>query len=217
MRSHVKMAPSRVAALALAVALAAILVGCSSGSSSSSSSSSSSPSSAALPSAGGSGFEGAALPVGAPAHDFTLFDPAGRRVSLNAYRGQVTILAFLYSTCEATCIVIAQQIRGALDELQRAVPVLMVSAEPRADTPAHIERFLARVSLRGRVRYLSGSLAQLRPVWRSLQIVPATAGRAAFNRSASVLLLDRSGRPRVIYQLGQLTPEALAHDVRKLL
>jgi protein SCO1/2 len=204
----------RVAALALAAALAAILAGCSSGSSSSSSPSSSS---AALPSTGRSGFEGAALPVGAPAHDFTLLDQAGRRVSLHAYRGGVTIVAFLYSTCGATCIVIAQQIRGALDELQRPVPVLMVSAEPRADTPAHVERFLARVSLSGRVRYLSGSLAQLRPIWRSFRIVPATAGRAAFNRSASVLLLDRSGHPRVIYQLEQLTPEALSHDVRKLL
>jgi len=203
----------RAAALVLAAALAAILVGCSSGSSSSSSSASS----AALPSAGGSGFEGAALPLGAPAHDFTLIDPTGRRVSLDAYRGGVTIVAFLYSTCGATCIVIAQQIRGALDELQRPLAVLIVSAEPRADTPAHVERFLARVSLSGRVRYLSGSLAQLRPIWRSFRIVPAAAGRAAFNRSASVLLLDGSGRPRVIYQLEQLTPEALAHDVRKLL
>jgi protein SCO1/2 len=203
----------RAAALVLAAALAAILVGCSSGSSSSSSSASS----AALPSAGGSGFEGAALPLGAPAHDFTLIDQTGRRVSLDAYRGGVTIVAFLYSTCGATCIVIAQQIRGALDELQRPLAVLIVSAEPRADTPAHVERFLARVSLSGRVRYLSGSLAQLRPIWRSFRIVPAAAGRAAFNRSASVLLLDGSGRPRVIYQLEQLTPEALAHDVRKLL
>jgi protein SCO1/2 len=206
--------PVRVAALALAAVLAAIVVGCSSGSSSSSTPSSSS---AALPSTGSSGFEGAALPLGAPAHDFTLLDQAGRRVSLDDYRGGVTIVAFLYSTCGATCIVIAQQIRGALDELQRPVAVLMVSAEPRADTPAHVARFLARVSLSGRVRYLSGSLAQLRPIWRSFRIVPATAGRAAFNRSASVLLLDRSGRPRVIYQLEQLTPEALAHDVRKLL
>jgi hypothetical protein len=30
-------------------------------------------------------------------------------------------------------------------------------------------------------------------------------------------VLDRSGRERVIYQLEQLTPEALSHDVRKLL
>ena len=54
------------------------------------------------------------------------------------------MLAFLYSTCGATCVLIAQQIRGALDELPRPVPVLIVSADPRADTPARVKRFLAQ-------------------------------------------------------------------------
>jgi cytochrome oxidase Cu insertion factor (SCO1/SenC/PrrC family) len=57
----------------------------------------------------------------------------------------------------------------------------------------------------------------LRAVWRSFHVVPASAGRAAFDRSASVFLLDRRGRERVVFQLEQLTPEALSHDVRKLL
>jgi cytochrome oxidase Cu insertion factor (SCO1/SenC/PrrC family) len=70
--------------------------------------------------------------------------------------------------------------------------------------------------LTGRVRYLGGSLAQLRPIWRSFRIVPATAGRAAFDRSASVFLLDRTGRQRVLFQPEELTPETLAHDIRKL-
>jgi protein SCO1 len=209
-RSRATIFRPSVAARALALALAAILAGCSGGSSSSS------QSSAALSSTGGSGFEGAALPVRAPVREFTMLDQAGRRVSLGAYRGRTIIVAFLYSTCGPTCIVIAQQIRGALDELPPGVPVLLISAEPRSDTPASIGRFLARVSLSGRVHYLSGPLATLRPIWRSFRIVPATAGRAAFDRSASVFLLDGSGRQRVIYQLEQLTPEALSHDVRKL-
>jgi len=163
-----------------------------------------------------SGFDGAALPASTPPHDFTLADQAGRPVSLSRYRGEVTILAFLYSTCGPTCIVIADQIRGALDELPRPVPVLFVSADPAADTPARVSRFLAQVSLTGRVRYLSGSQAALRPIWRAYGVVPATSGRTAFDRSAAVLLLDRSGRERVIFGLEQLTPEGLAHDVRKL-
>jgi protein SCO1/2 len=211
MRSRSPIARRRAVALALAAAIAASLAGCSSGSASSPSASS--PARAA----GTSGFEGAALPPGPPVHDFKLTDQQGRPVSLQAYRGQVTIVAFVYSSCGATCIVIAQQIRGALDELRQPLRVLLISADPAADTPAHIERFLARVSLSGRVRYLSGSLAQLRPVWRSLRIVPLSAGRAAFERSASVFLLDREGRARVVYQLEQLTPEALAHDARMLL
>jgi protein SCO1/2 len=126
------------------------------------------------------------------------------------------ILAFISSTCGATCILLAQQIRGALDELPRPVPVLFVSVDPRADTGARVRRFLQRVALTGRVRYLSGSSAALRPIWRAYGIVPVTSDRAAFERAASVLLLDRDGRERVVFGLEQLTPEGLAHDVRKL-
>jgi protein SCO1/2 len=181
--------------------------------------SSSPPPSSAAPSgvrAATSGFDGAALPATAPAHEFTLSDQAGRSVSLHEYQGQVTVLAFLYSTCGATCIVIAQQIRGALDELPHPVPVLFISADPGVDTSAHISRFLGQVSLTGRVHYLTGSLAALKPIWRAYGIVPATAGAAAFKRFASVFLLDGSGRERVVFQLEQLTPEALAHDIGKL-
>jgi hypothetical protein len=45
---------------------------------------------------------------------------------------------------------------------------------------------------------------------------PVSAGRAAFASSASIYLIDRDGFERVIFQLEQLTPEALSHDVRKL-
>lgn len=171
--------------------------------------------SAAHPSAG-TGFAGAALPASLPVRDFTLEDQSGRRVSLTGYRGQVVILAFISSTCGATCILLAQQIRGALDELPRPVPVLFVSVDPRADTGARVRRFLQRVALTGRVRYLSGSSAALRPIWRAYGIVPVTSDRAAFERAASVLLLDRDGRERVVFGLEQLTPEGVAHDVRKL-
>jgi protein SCO1/2 len=191
--------------------LAALLAGCSSGSSSSSSSSSVSQP------AGATGFEGAALPPGVLAPAFTLTDQHGHSVSLASYRGQVTIVAFVYSTCGATCVVIAQQIRGALDELSRPVPVLLISADPAADTLARVRDFLSRVSLSGRVSYLRGDAAQLRRVWHAFGVTPASADRAAFDRSAPVYLIDRAGRERVIYQLEQLTPEAVAHDVRKLL
>jgi protein SCO1/2 len=163
-----------------------------------------------------SGFAGAALPGEARPHDFTLTDQSGRMVSLSEFRGQVTVLTFLYPACGATCVLIAQQIRGALDELPQRVPVLIVSADPTADSPASISRFLAQVSLTGRVRYLTGPAGVLRAIWRAWGIVPASSGRSSFDRSASVLLLDRSGRARVLFQSEQLTPEALAHDIRKL-
>jgi protein SCO1/2 len=163
-----------------------------------------------------SGFNGALLPASTPVRDFTLVEESGRRVALSGYRGQVTILAFVYSACGPTCTLIAQQIRGALGELPHAVPVVLVTADPAVDTPARVRRFLASVSLTGRAAYLTGPPEELERVWREYGVTPATQGRAAFERSPSVILLDRSGRERVIFGLEQLTPEGLAHDVLKL-
>jgi protein SCO1 len=201
---------ARALAPALALGLGLLLGGCSSGSTSP-------PSTPANESASASGFEGAALPAGISAPGFTLRDQTGAPVSLAGYRGRPVVVAFLYSSCGAPCVVIAQQIRGALDELPRQVPVLLISADPATDTAASVRRFLAHVSLAGRVRYLTGSRAELRKVWQAFRVLPASAGRAAFARSASVFLIDGDGRERVIFQLEQLTPEALSHDVRKLL
>jgi protein SCO1/2 len=145
-----------------------------------------------------------------------LTDQRGRRVALSDYRGQVVILAFLSASASGASPLIAQQIRGALDDLGRLVPALAVSADPAADTPARVRRFLAEASLAGRLRYLTGSLAQLRSVWHAYRVVPISAGRGKFDRSAIVLLIDPLGRKRVLFGVEQLTPEGLAHDVRQL-
>jgi protein SCO1/2 len=161
-------------------------------------------------------FDGAALPAAVAAPDFSLVDEAGQRVTLAAQRGHVTVLAFLYSHCGAPCVVIAQQIRGALDQLRHAPRVLLLSADPGADTPASVRGFLAQVSLSGRVSYLSGPRAQLRRAWRAYHVTPATAGSAAFGRMAFVLLIDPRGHERVLFGQEQLTPEGLAHDIGRL-
>jgi protein SCO1/2 len=168
------------------------------------------------------GFDGALLPRGVSAPDFTLTDQSGRRVSLSQYRGRVAILTFLSSTCHPTCPLIAQQIRGALDEMSahpipaHPVPVLIVSANPTADTPAAVRRFLGEAALDGRVEYLTGSPSELRAVWRAYDIVPGQLGDAESPHAAAVLLIDRAGQKRDLFQVEQLTPEGLVHDIRKL-
>ncbi|HEY5045393.1 MAG TPA: SCO family protein [Solirubrobacteraceae bacterium] len=170
--------------------------------------------------ASSSGFDGALLPGKVRAPDFTLTDQRGRRVSLGQYRGRVTILTFLSSACPPTCPLVAQQIRGALDELGGAgghpIPTLIVSADPAADTPAAVRRFLGEAALTGRVEYLTGARAQLQPIWRAYNVVPAQLGNANSPHPAAVLVIDRGGQERDLFQVEQLTPEALAHDIRKL-
>ncbi|MCW3031715.1 MAG: hypothetical protein JWM60_60 [Solirubrobacterales bacterium] len=170
---------------------------------------------APIPSQGG--FDGAALPGGRQAPAFSLTDQYGRPVSLDSLRGEPVLLAFLYSRCGAPCVLIAQQIRGALDELgDHPVAVAIISADPAGDDAKAVRRFLAAVSLSGRVHYLTGTQAQLDSVWKAYRVRPAAAGASTFAKYAMVRLLDSRGRERVLYGAEQLTPEALVHDVGML-
>jgi protein SCO1/2 len=207
-RRHLKVS----AVAALLAAAAATLPGCSY--------SGTSPGSVPASSAtANSGFDGAALPPGTPAPGFALEDQFGRTVSLGEFRGRVVVLAFLYTTCGRVCTLVAEQIRGALDELGKPVPVLVVSADPAADDRASIAAFLARVSLTGRALYLTGSPAHLEPIWRAYDVTPPERNRAGFENTIAVRLINRRGEDRVLFQLEgeDLTVEGLAHDIQKLL
>ena len=163
------------------------------------------------------GFAGAQRPDSIPPEDFVLRDEDGRPVHLRDYAGRVVVVTFLASTCRTACPVIAQQIRGALDQLGHGVPALAVSVDPANDTRLSARRFLLAQSMLGRMSFLLGSAAQLGPVWRAFGIQPQI-GSAAKNsdHTAYVVLIDRSGRQRIGFPDSALTPEALAHDIRAL-
>jgi len=169
----------------------------------------------AAPGSAHASFDGPALPTPVAAPPFTLTDVDGASVSLGAYRGRVAILAFLDSTCRA-CVLIAQQVRGALDELAKPPPVLLVSANPAGDSRTSVEAFLRQTGLAGRARYLVGPPGALGVVLHAYRVRTPSEGQAEFETAATVYLLDAGGRERVVYQEEELTPEALAHDVRAL-
>jgi protein SCO1/2 len=200
--------PAISAVLAVALVLVIVLGGSRGGSSTSSDTSN----------AGQDGsFDGAAFPSGVWARNFTLTNQRGQRVSLSAYRGKAVVLAFLFSECR-TCVLVADQVRGALDEVEgtRGVATIFVSTDPRADTHASISRFLDETSLSGHVEYLTGTPSELGPIWKAYAIPPVSAGKYASEEGSTVLLIDRNGAERVGFGLEQITPESLAHDIRLL-
>jgi len=165
------------------------------------------------PKLGANGFAGGLRPA-IPPKDFTLRDQDGRAVSLRALRGQVVVLTFMYSTCQDTCPVTAQTIRGALDQVGHDVPVLAISVDPAHDTPDTAERFLVKQSMSaGRMRFLLGTRAQLKPIWKAYGIRPQGNG---FEHSAYVAVLDQTGRQRIGFPIDHLTDRDLAHDIRRL-
>lgn len=162
----------------------------------------------------GYGWNGAVRPPGASVPEFSLLDQDGERVSsAGLVGGGPVVFTFVYSTCEDTCPIQVQQIRGALDDLGRDVPVVAVSVDPENDTPQRARRFLLEQHMTGRMRYLLGEKRELEPVWEAFGIAPQ---RGALDHSAYVVVVDGEGRQRIGFPASHLTAAGLAGDLRRL-
>ena len=162
-------------------------------------------------------FKGAVRPADAPPVDFALRNQDGKLVRTADLRGDVVVISPMYATCDETCPVIAQQIRGALDDVPEAdrehIKAFALSVDPDNDDPTAVKAFLLNRRLRGYLDYLLGSRRELAPVWREFGFAPQTDTR---EHNSYVVLLDKQGRQRVGFPANFLTPEDLAHDLKLL-
>lgn len=161
-------------------------------------------------------FDGPTLPPGLRAPDFTLRDQNGRAVSLAGDRGHVVVLTFIHSLCHDACPFMVEQIKGALDLLPgngAGVDTIGVSAYATEDTVARRRAFLARHAMTGRMAYVNGSEAAMKPIWKAWHVQPVTP---KVDHSTFVFLIDKRGFERVGFPADALTPEQLAHDIRVL-
>ena len=158
-------------------------------------------------------FEGAPLPAGVRAPDFSLRDQRGRRVTMKEYRGRPVVVTFLYSHCHDTCPIQAQQIKGALDDLGHDLPALAISVDPPGDDPRSVARFNDEQGVTGRIRWVLGREWQLRPLWEGYH---TTSQSPQTEHMARLVLVDKRGFQRIGYPSSQVTPERLAHDLRLL-
>jgi protein SCO1 len=161
----------------------------------------------------GTRFEGAVMPDGLRAPDFTLKNQDGDTVSIRELRGEPVIVTFLYTTCEDTCPLQAQTVRGALDELGEDVPAIAVAVDPPRDTPERARAFLSEQRALGRLDFVLGTRAELRKVWDGFYVRPQSVTQ---EHNARFTLVDKRGFQRVGYPGFEATPERIAHDIRLL-
>jgi protein SCO1 len=161
----------------------------------------------------GTRFEGAIMPKGVRAPDFELRDQDGEPISMRQLRGKPVVVTFLYTTCQDSCPIMAQTVRGALDQLGHDLPAIAVAVDPPRDTPDRAQAFLSKQRALGRIDFVLGSRKDLRPVWDGFFVQPQSVTR---EHDARLTLVDAKGFQRVGYPGAEATPERLAHDLRIL-
>jgi protein SCO1 len=159
------------------------------------------------------GFQGALMPEGVRAPDFSLTNQDGETVSMRSFRGSPVVVTFLYTTCEDTCPIQAQTVRGALDQLGHDVPAIAIAVDPPRDTPERAKAFLSEQRALGRIDFVLGKRAELRPLWDGFFVRPQSVTE---EHQARFTLVDAKGFQRVGYPGSEATPERLAHDLRLL-
>jgi protein SCO1/2 len=164
-------------------------------------------------------FDGGRIENPSPLPGFTLHDQNGRAVSLEAARGKLVLLTFLYTHCKDVCPLTAQNLSAAVQLLgprRDDVRVLAVSVDPRGDTPAAVRRFVRLHRLAPQFHYLIGSQAQLAPIWKAYSVTSVRRAKGDIDHTLYTVLADGSGKARVLYD-ATATPVDFAHDLRLLL
>jgi cytochrome oxidase Cu insertion factor (SCO1/SenC/PrrC family) len=164
-------------------------------------------------------FAGAAVPAGIELPPFALEDERGRPVRSDDLRGKAAVITFLDAQCVDACPVIGSVVARGIDRLTPAeraeVAAVGISVDPAEDTAAVRQTFLARHRATGRIRYASGSLGELTPLWRDFQVLATALSGDDSLHSAPVRIYSRDGEwLSTLYAGSTLTAESLVHDLR---
>ena len=210
-------------ACCLAVAAALAVVGCAS-----SSSSSSAPS--AMSAANEAAMHNPNLDLGTSlygehAPDIKLVNQFGQPMSLSQFRGRVVILAFSDSECTTVCplttqsMVLAKELLGKAGE---SVQLLGVDANPDATKVSDVMAYSRAHGMVNQWDFLTGSLAQLKAVWKSYNIeVQIEAGQIDHTPALYVInqkgILEKLYLTTMAYSSVTQSAQVLATEVSGLL
>jgi cytochrome oxidase Cu insertion factor (SCO1/SenC/PrrC family) len=138
---------------------------------------------------------------GKPAPDVKLVNQFGQQMSLSQFRGRVVMLSFEDSECTTVCPLTTQSMVLAKELLGKAgtsVQLLGVDANPDAIKVADVMDYSRVHGMINQWDFLTGSLTQLRSVWKAYNIdVQIESGQ--IDHTPALYLIDQQGRLQKVY------------------
>jgi protein SCO1/2 len=160
----------------------------------------------------------------AAAPDFALRDSTGALVRLSDLRGQVVLIAFIYTTCTTTCPILGHQMAALQKRLKHEkllpgrVTLLSVTVDPLRDNPAVLARYASDLGADSPGwRFLRDTAEVLALVLGAYHEWTKTLPDGEIDHPARVYLIDADGRIREIYSLAFFDPRQALIDIRSLL
>jgi cytochrome oxidase Cu insertion factor (SCO1/SenC/PrrC family) len=141
------------------------------------------------------------IPISGSAPDFTLTDQFGRRVSLDAFRGRVTILAFIDPVCTTICPLTTAAMTAAKAMLGPAaarVQLLGVAANPTVTAVKSVRAYSEAHAMMQQWRFLTAPLPRLKRVWAAYGI-KAQLVHGQVDHTAALYVIDARGRLSRLY------------------
>jgi protein SCO1 len=165
-------------------------------------------------------FAGGELTPPLTAPPIALHDANGTPVTLAAQRGRYVLVTFIYTHCPDVCPLITQNLNAALRVIgpsaRSRVRVLAVSVDPAGDTPKGVRAYTREKHLFPQFRYLIGSRAELRRVWKAWHVSAVESKPDIVDHVAYTALIDTKGKERVLYD-ASVHATQVVHDLRVLM
>jgi protein SCO1/2 len=131
--------------------------------------------------------------------NFTLTDQFGQRFSLEDARGKVVLLSFGFTACASTCPLTMSKLTAAMEQLgplaERVQP-LLISIDPKRDTPEVLQRYLR--NFHPGIRGLTGTKAEIDDVTAKFRApahahIPEPGGAYQVDHSSYLFVVDTHG------------------------
>ena len=156
-------------------------------------------------------------PLSATAPGFTLTDQFGKRVSLRSLRGKVVVVSFNDPECTTICPLTTTALLHAKKLLGPAasqVELLGIGANPEATQVKWVRDYSQAHGMLHKWRFLTGSLAELKRVWRAYGIEAAVV-KGTIDHTPATYVIDPDGRESRLFltQMAYSSVNQLGYEI----
>lgn len=154
----------------------------------------------------------------ASAPNFSLIDQNGRSVELKQFQkeAKVVLLSFAFAHCQSVCPALVAQMKEATAALDpKHVALLLITLDPRRDTPSSLPSLAKRWNLPENAHLLSGSVKSVEDVL-SLYKVPFKRDSTSGNIDHPALMYVMSAEGQIAYTFNNAPPKWIIEAAKRL-